>query len=151
MEFSGAGAEKLCYFRLRLRLRLQKIPCKWIFRNNVPKKQLKFPLSNNYSVQLAATILPSNKKRMKKKIFEMVVMKSQFTVLKFTQSRSHFIFRGSEPEPPKRERLRNSGFDKSLYTFEFSGHKETLYEGGVRAITFVNSPLITKQRLPNHR
>ena len=62
-----AGAEKLCYFRLRLRL--QKIPCKWIFRNNLPKKQLKFPLSNNYSVQLAATILPSNQKKNEKENF----------------------------------------------------------------------------------
>ena len=63
--FAGAGAEKLCYFRLRL----QKIPYKWIFHNNLPKKQLKFPLSNNYSVQLAAVILPSNQKKNEKENF----------------------------------------------------------------------------------
>ena len=66
---AGAGAKKLCYFRLRLRLRLQKIPYKWIFCNNLPKKQLEFPLSNNYSVQLAATILPSNQKKNEKENF----------------------------------------------------------------------------------
>ena len=60
-----AGAEVISYFRLRL----QKIPCKWIFHNNLPKKQLKFPLSNNYSVQLAAKILPSNQKKNEKENF----------------------------------------------------------------------------------
>ena len=39
------------------------------------KKQLRFPLSNNFSVQLAAVMLPSNQKKMKKKIFEMFIMK----------------------------------------------------------------------------
>ena len=62
---AGAGAEKLCYFWLRL----QKIPYKWIIHNNLPKKQLKFPLSNNYSVQLAAVILPSNQKKNEKENF----------------------------------------------------------------------------------
>ena len=41
----GAGAKKLCYFRLRLRLRLQ-VNCrthKSIFHNNRPKKQFRFP------------------------------------------------------------------------------------------------------------
>ena len=91
--FDGAGVEKLCYFWLQLRL--QKIPYKWIFPNNLPKKQLKFPLSNNFSVQLAAVMLPSNQKKMKKKIFEMVVMKSYFTVLQFTWSRSRRKYSGS--------------------------------------------------------
>ena len=34
-------------------------------------------------------------------IYIMVVMKSQLTVLQFTWSWSRFIFKGSEPEPPK--------------------------------------------------
>ena len=45
---------KLCYFRLQLRL---KVNCKTherIFHNNRPKKQLRFPLSNNFSVKLEA-------------------------------------------------------------------------------------------------
>ena len=62
---AGAGAEKFCYFWPRL----QKIPYKWIIHNNLPKKQLKFPLSNNYSVQLAAVILPSNQKKNEKENF----------------------------------------------------------------------------------
>ena len=67
----GAGAVLFCWSRsyFRLRLRLQKIPYEWIFQHNLPKKQLKFPLSNNHSVQLAAVILPSNQKKNKKENF----------------------------------------------------------------------------------
>ena len=59
---------------------------------------------------------------MKKKIFEMVVMKSQLTVLQFTwsRSRSRFIFEGSEPEPPEIERLRNSGKKRDICMLYFS-------------------------------
>ena len=46
-----------------------------IFHNNLPKKQLRFPLSNNFSVQLAADLLPSNPQKNEMKTFEMVVMK----------------------------------------------------------------------------
>ena len=67
--FTEAGAELIMLFSAPI-----PIPFKSKFTLIDLKKHFRFPLSNNSFAQVAAIMLPSNQK--KKKIFEMVVMKS---------------------------------------------------------------------------